>query len=251
MSLAGTVALPRGPWAGTPVAPSTLRPRPRAYALDVAPTRPGTVDSDAALKIVGTRTNDADAARADAAMQDAALVERARAGDMQAFAGLVDRYQQRVFWVARGMVGNDEDARDAAQEAFVRVYKSLDRFDLRMKFYTWLYQIVVNLCIDHLRKQAKRRGVSLDALGDTVAGQKGKDELEGSELRHRVHRVLGELPVKYRTVMVLSDLEGIGAKEIATMTGTTHATVRWRHHRARKLFREAWERIFGRGSHVL
>lgn len=243
MSLAGTVALPRGPWAGTSVAPSTLRPRPRVYALDAAPTRPGTVDSDAALNAVATQTPDA--------AMDAALVERARAGDMQAFAGLVERYQQRVFWVARGMVGNDEDARDAAQEAFVRVYKSLDRFDLRMKFYTWLYQIVVNLCIDHLRKQAKRRGVSLDALGDTVAGQKGKDELEGSELRHRVHRVLGELPVKYRTVMVLSDLEGIGAKEIATMTGTTHATVRWRHHRARKLFREAWERIFGRGSHVL
>jgi RNA polymerase sigma-70 factor (ECF subfamily) len=243
MSLVGTVALPRVSWADTSVAPSTLRPRPRAYALDAAPTRPRTVDSDAALKIVATQTPDA--------AMDAALVERARAGDMQAFAGLVDRYQQRVFWVARGMVGNDEDARDAAQEAFVRVYKSLDRFDLRMKFYTWLYQIVVNLCIDHLRKQAKRRGVSLDALGDTVAGAKGKDELEGSELRHRVHRVLGELPVKYRTVMVLSDLEGIGAKEIATMTGTTHATVRWRHHRARKLFREAWERIFGRGSHVL
>lgn len=243
MSLVGTVALPRSPWAGTSVAPSTLRPRPRAHAVDAAPTRPGTVDSDAALNAVATQTPDA--------AMDAGLVERARAGDMQAFAGLVDRYQQRVFWVARGMVGNDEDARDAAQEAFVRVYKSLDRFDLRMKFYTWLYQIVVNLCIDHLRKQAKRRGVSLDALGDTVAGQKGKDELEGSELRNRVHRMLAELPVKYRTVMVLSDLEGIGAKEIATMTGTTHATVRWRHHRARKLFREAWERIFGRGSHVL
>ncbi|MCO5171019.1 MAG: sigma-70 family RNA polymerase sigma factor [Planctomycetes bacterium] len=183
---------------------------------------------------------------------DAALVERARAGDTGSFALLVDRYQQRVFWVARGMLGNDEDARDAAQEAFIRVYRSLDRFDVRLKFYTWLYQIVVNLCIDMLRKQVKRRGVSLELVGD-VAGQAGNGAggLEASELRQRVYRVLDELPPKYRTVMVLSDLEGIGAKDIAHMTGTTHATVRWRHHRARQLFREAWERIHGKGSHVV
>lgn len=185
---------------------------------------------------------------------DAALVERARAGDTQAFAQLVDRYQQRVFWVARGMLGNDEDARDAAQEAFIRVYRSLDRFDTRLRFYTWLYQIVVNLCIDMLRKHVKRRGVSLDQVGD-VPGHNGSTTgnggLEATELRQRVYRVLEELPPKYRTVMVLSDLEGIGAKDIAHMTGTTHATVRWRHHRARQLFREAWERIHGKGSHVV
>lgn len=183
---------------------------------------------------------------------DAALVERARAGDTQAFAQLVDRYQQRVFWVARGMLGNDEDARDAAQEAFIRVYRSLDRFDTRLKFYTWLYQIVVNLCIDMLRKHVKRRGVSLDQVGDVAGnGSSSNGNLEGAELRQRVYRVLEELPPKYRTVMVLSDLEGIGAKDIAHMTGTTHATVRWRHHRARQLFREAWERIHGKGSHVV
>ncbi|MCW8137550.1 MAG: sigma-70 family RNA polymerase sigma factor [Planctomycetota bacterium] len=182
---------------------------------------------------------------------DAALVERARAGDTQSFAQLVDRYQQRVFWVARGMLGNDEDARDAAQEAFIRVYRSLDRFDVRLKFYTWLYQIVVNLCIDMLRKQVKRRGVSLEQVGDVAGQGNGAGTLEATELRQRVYRVLDELPPKYRTVMVLSDLEGIGAKDIAHMTGTTHATVRWRHHRARQLFREAWERIHGKGSHVV
>jgi RNA polymerase sigma-70 factor, ECF subfamily len=194
----------------------------------------------------------AESEQAAAAQADAALVERSRAGDTAAFALLVDRYQQRVFWVARGMLGNDEDARDAAQEAFIRVFRSLDRFDLRLKFYTWLYQIVVNLCIDQLRKQVKRRGVSLDQVGDVPgAGNNGGGALESTELRQRVYRVLDELPPKYRTVMVLSDLEGIGAKDIAHMTGTTHATVRWRHHRARQLFREAWERIHGKGSHVV
>lgn len=185
-------------------------------------------------------------------LEDGELVERARGGDQGAFRALVERYQERVFWVARGMVQNDEDARDVAQEAFVRVYRSLERFDTRMRFFTWLYQIVVNLGIDHLRRSSKRRGVSLDAVGE-VPGELTEEYagIAGGELKERVQRVLEELPPKYKAVMVLSDLEGIGAREIAEMTGTTHATVRWRHHRARKLFREAWERIFGRGSHVV
>lgn len=182
---------------------------------------------------------------------DADLVVRARQGDSEAFRQLVERYQDRVFWVARGMLGNDEDARDTAQEAFIRVHRSLDRFDTKLRFYTWLYQIVVNLCIDHLRKQSKRRGVSLSDVGEVSGEAERTDPLEDGELKDRVQRVLDELPPKYKAVMVLSDLQGIGAKEIAKMTGTTHATVRWRHHRARKLFREAWERIYGKGSHVL
>lgn len=189
---------------------------------------------------------------ADEAIEDeAALVGRVLAGEGDAYRVLVDRYQQRAFFVARGMLGNDEDARDAAQEAFVRAYRSLDRFDTRMRFYTWLYQIVVNLCIDQLRRQQKRRAASLDAVAEV--GVRGQDSgrLEEEELRARVQQVLDELPPKYKAVMVLSDLEGIGAKEIAHMTGTTHATVRWRHHRARKLFRDAWERLFGKGNHVV
>jgi RNA polymerase sigma-70 factor (ECF subfamily) len=183
---------------------------------------------------------------------DAALVVRAREGDADAFRQLVERYQQRVFWVARGMLGNDEDARDAAQDAFIRVHRALDRFDTNLRFYTWLYQIVVNLCIDHMRKHSKRRAASLDAVGD-VAGNVDDSPggLEHEELKHRVMTVLDQLPPKYKAVMVLSDLEGVGAKEVAKITGTTHATVRWRHHRARKLFREAWERTFGKGSHAL
>lgn len=183
---------------------------------------------------------------------DAELVLRAREGDADAFRGLVDRYQQRIFWVARGMLGNDEDARDAAQEAFIRVHRHLDRFDLGMRFYTWLYQIVVNLSIDQIRRRKKRQGVSLDVVGDVAGSSQDHGEgIQQQELRTRVQSVLDELPPKYKAVMVLSDLEGISAKQIADMTGTTHATVRWRHHRARKLFREAWEKKFGKESHVL
>lgn len=181
---------------------------------------------------------------------DSELVLAALDGDQDAFRTLVERHQQRAFWIARGMLHNDEDARDVAQEAFVRVHRSLARFDTSLKFTTWLHQIVVNLSIDLIRKRKRRAGVDLDSVGEVEDPREDPDNLVQQELKERVARVLEELPAKYKTIMVLSDLQGIGAKQIAEITDTTHATVRWRHHRARKLFREAWERIYGKGSHV-
>ncbi|MGE0707963.1 MAG: RNA polymerase sigma factor [Planctomycetota bacterium] len=190
------------------------------------------------------------AAEQNTSPSDAELVRAALAGEEAAFRTLVERYQRRAFWIARGMLQNDEDALDVAQEAFLRVHRSLDRFDLQLKFSTWLHQIVVNLSIDHMRRQRRRKGVELEAVGEVADQRETHDPVEGEELQRRVARVLEELPPKYKAVMVLSDLQGMGAKQIAEITDTTHATVRWRHHRARKLFREAWERIYGKGSHV-
>lgn len=129
---------------------------------------------------------------------DADLVRRSLAGDQDAFRLLVERYERRAFWVARGMVGNDEDARDVTQEAFIRVHRSLGRFDTNLRFYTWLYQIVVNLCIDSLRKNAKRRGVSIDAVAEPGRESSASAGLENLELKERVARVLDKLPPKYR-----------------------------------------------------
>ncbi len=181
---------------------------------------------------------------------DSELVLAALDGDSESFRTLVERHQKRAFWVARGMLHNDEDARDVTQEAFIRVHRSLARFDTKLKFTTWLHQIVVNLSIDSIRKRKRRGGVDLDSVGEVEDHRDVQDPVEQQELTGRVARILEELPPKYKTIMVLSDLQGIGAKQIAEITGTTHATVRWRHHRARKLFREAWERVYGKGSHV-
>src|SRR5688572_12985118 len=81
---------------------------------------------------------------------DKELVRAAQTGDMRAFETLVTRYQKKVYWIAYNFVGDAEDATDLAQEAFIRVYRSLNRFDQKYNFYTWLYRIVVNLAIDHL-----------------------------------------------------------------------------------------------------
>jgi RNA polymerase sigma-70 factor (ECF subfamily) len=168
-----------------------------------------------------------------------------------AFRELVERYQDRAFWISKGMVGNADDARDVAQDAFIRVFKSVERFDPKLKFYTWFYQIVVNLSIDHLRRSKKRTRLSIEDLGENGEGQiEGRSpqpgvKLEQDELQGRVARVLAELPEKYRSVIVLRDLEGFDGKEVADMSDATHATVRWRLHKARQMFREAWERIYG------
>ncbi len=177
---------------------------------------------------------------------DRDLIARARRGDEAGFRELVERYKGRAYWVAYHIVGDEDEARDIAQEAFIRVFRSLDGFDPRYKFFTWLYRIVTNLAVDSLRRRGSQRRVSIEDVGDLRSADAGPHEgLERAELRERVAAVLGELPPAYRTVMVLREIEGFSSKEIADMVGSTHATVRWRLHRARSLFRAAWERRFG------
>ncbi|GIW71694.1 MAG: hypothetical protein KatS3mg102_1236 [Planctomycetota bacterium] len=177
------------------------------------------------------------------------LIAQAKRGNEAAFRALVERYRKRVYWVAYHMVGDEQDAVDIAQEAFVRVYRSLKRFDPRYRFYTWLYRIVSNLAVDYLRKRGARRNVSFDELGEMDGGSLPVHaRLEQRELAERVRRVLDRLPPAYRQVMVLRELEGFTAKEVADMVDSTHATVRWRLHRARALFREQWEKLYGDGG---
>jgi RNA polymerase sigma-70 factor (ECF subfamily) len=176
---------------------------------------------------------------------DVALIERCRAGDEAAFQALVGRYQKKAFWIAHDMLHDKEEALDIVQEAFVRVFRSLDRFDTSRKFYTWLYRIVSNLCIDALRKAPRQRAISLDTLGDTIPrGGSPSDALEKEELGKQIEQILSVMPQKYKLMIVLRDVEGHSCKEIARIAGCSHANVRWRLHKARRLFKELWERRF-------
>lgn len=178
---------------------------------------------------------------------DNALVQATLAGETRAFEGLVRRYEERAWWAAYHLLGDAEEARDVVQEGFLRAYKALARFDFGMSFYTWLYRIVVNLSIDAMRKRSRLKPVVLDDVAGGLAEPDPQDapgsRMESAETIARVREVLAKLPEKYRTVMTLRELDGLSCKEIATIVRSTHATVRWRLHVARRMFKEQWDRI--------
>lgn len=179
---------------------------------------------------------------------DHGLIRRAQKGDERAFEELVQRNQQRAWRVARNLVPTDEDAQDLAQEAFVRVYKNLANFDFDHGFTTWLYRIVTNLAIDHLRRRRPVTSTTNSEEGESDFDYADPDALQPSEglekleLADEVRATLASLAPHFQSVLVLREMEGLPCNEIATIVGATHVTVRWRLHRGRRLFQEEWER---------
>ena len=178
---------------------------------------------------------------------DHELIRSCLEGSQEAYASLVKRHEERAFWAAYRVLGDADASRDVAQEAFVRVWRALERFDFSMAFTTWLYRITVNLSIDHLRRNKRHKGVDIDVFRDGLADgrhdQSPDYQQDTREMARKVRAVLDTLDEKYRTVLSLRDLEGLSSKQISDITGITHATVRWRLHVARKQFRESWERL--------
>jgi RNA polymerase sigma-70 factor (ECF subfamily) len=238
-----------GPGAPSAGVPST-RPNDRAVASSGADagaaTTSNTVDAWVARRIRGTLEEDD--AEQSARAEDHALVRRAQAGDERAFESLVTRHQQRAWRIARNLVANDEDARDLAQEAFLRVFRNLANFDFQHGFTTWLYRIVTNLAIDLLRKRRTTTSTTRTEpdendydLADPDA-ERPSDGLEREDLAHDVRACLAALAPHFQSVLMLREMEGLPCNEIAHIVGATHVTVRWRLHRGRKLFQEEWDR---------
>jgi len=164
------------------------------------------------------------------------LIERARGGDVEAFESLYRTYAGRVYAVCRRFAGDESRAEDCTQEVFLRLWQRLDSFQGQSAFFSWLYRMTVNICIDHTRAEARRGGrVSGDELLDTlpeprpVSNPAGKLDLESG---------IDALPPGARTVFVLHDVEGYRHEDIANMTGLASGTCRAQLHRARRLLRE-------------
>ena len=192
-------------------------------------------------------------ARDDTAeMGDARLVELSRSGDDQAFASLVARYERKLVRVLARLVHDQELARDLAQETFWKVYNRLDRFDTSRRFGPWLFRIGVNLALDQLRRLespltsaatlslSRKHSPSGDSPWDHDPA--AADPREALDTAQEVAFILEKIPVAYRTILVLKDLEGFSSAEVATIIGRREATVRWRLAKARDQFREHWER---------
>jgi len=173
---------------------------------------------------------------------DARLVEEVRRGNSDAFGTLVVRYEKRLHRLLRRLVHDQEQARDLAQETFLKVYQHLDQFDASRRFGPWLFRVAVNLAVDWLRKRKPVLRLNHMVRGDEHPVEIiDPDPRPRLDLEQEIQRVLQEIPMAYRTVLILRDLEGFSCSEVAAIEGRREATIRWRLSRAREMFREAWE----------
>lgn len=175
---------------------------------------------------------------------DSRLVELARDGNHEAFGELVRRYEGRLMRVIARFIVDQDIIEDIAQDVFLRVYRRLELFDASRRFGPWLFQIAVNMTLDHLRKTQRR-------IRWTPFSQRRQEEprpMEPSvadprldlDLSQEVRTVLDRVPEKYRTVLVLRDLENFSTSEIAAILNRKEATIRWRLAEARTKFQKLW-----------
>jgi RNA polymerase sigma-70 factor (ECF subfamily) len=181
-------------------------------------------------------------------IDDREFVRRSIDGDEKAFAVLVERYQRGVYNLAFRMVRDSEAARDLAQDVFVRVHRSLKKYDPVYPFTSWIYRVASNLCIDHIRKR-KLNVVSLDApvpVGeDESVTREVRDESPGPDLAAEASEraailaaCLDELPEAHRLVLILRHQRELSYEEIAIILDAPLGTVKARIHRAREAFRK-------------
>ncbi|MBN2446390.1 MAG: sigma-70 family RNA polymerase sigma factor [Phycisphaerae bacterium] len=183
----------------------------------------------------------------DNAAAEAELVRSAQAGDHDAFAALVARYQDRIFNTCFRMCHNHADALDLTQTAFLKALEALPRFDARARFYTWLFRIAVNLTLSHRRQQKRRHTASLDAVHgdgrmpepaarpDAAAQRRGPEQ---EELRGRVEHALAQLDDEFRIAVVLKDVEDMDYATIGEILEVPLGTVKSRIYRGRMLLRQ-------------
>lgn len=175
-----------------------------------------------------------------------AAVVAARNGDRAAFGALVRAYQRRAYAIAYSFVGNREDALELSQEAFVRSFRAMDRFDTRMPFYPWLYRIVRNVCLNHLKRKKRHGETSLDGLmakGFDVCTADGGPEraAELSDLAARIRKAMGALSEEHREILRLRHFAEMSYEEMAAQLDIPKGTVMSRLHAARKRLREVLE----------
>jgi RNA polymerase sigma-70 factor (ECF subfamily) len=171
------------------------------------------------------------------------LLERSKAGDVAAFEMLIEAYQKKIFNLAFRMIGNYDDAGDLAQEALIRIFKSISNFKEQSSLSTWIYRITTNVCLDEIRKKKNRKVLSLDEEIHAEDGDMQRqimsddplpDELmEKEELRQIISSAIDSLPEDQRLVVTLRDIQGLSYDEIARVLDCPAGTVKSRINRAR------------------
>ena len=198
--------------------------------------------------------------RPDLSLDESDLLARLRASDGHAYEELVRAYSPRLLAVARRIVGNDEEARDVIQDAFLNAFRSLPRFHGDARLSTWLHRIVVNSALMKLRTRKRKPEESIEPLLPAFLadghyaerfsswGEQADATLSRAETKQLVRKYIDELPESFRTVLLLRDIEGLDTEETARVLETTPNAVKIRLHRARAALRTLLAPHFGRGE---
>jgi RNA polymerase sigma-70 factor (ECF subfamily) len=194
----------------------------------------------------GTRMNGERTANASDA--DEGLIARFLAGDRSAFDSLFLKYQDYVYNIVYGIIGKEEEARDITQDVFLQVHRALPSFRRGSRFATWLYRIAVNRAVDAARSQRRWRWLP---LVETLKAEKSPIESpEQAAERHSNHdtvqKVLLNIPVQHREILVLRYFQDLSIEEIAEVLGCSEQAAKVRLHRARLHFKEKYLAIYGR-----
>jgi RNA polymerase sigma-70 factor (ECF subfamily) len=200
-----------------------------------ATAQPGTKHDRNGAKLTQAQLD----ARALQRTEDDDLIREAQRGDRSAFDSLVRRYDQSVLRLALHMLGNEQDAQDVNQEAFLKAYRHLGNFRFECSFYTWLYRIVTNLCLDQLRRRKSRRedpatvidsrGDEMDLLSnvsDSRAMANPARELDRKRMGESISQALDKLTPRERTVFELKHYQGLKLRTIGEMLNTTEETAK-------------------------
>lgn len=170
---------------------------------------------------------------------DQELVRQTLAGNLESFRLLVDRYRSKVYSLAYRLIGDKGEAEDMSQEAFLKVFRNLDKFDLQLSFSTWLYKIATNVCLSHLRRRRffpafQSEEQQLEHLAISETGNPA-ELLEQGEVSDLVKTALQSLPARCQLVMVLKYMNGLSYSEIAEVLKTSKENVETTLYRGRKL----------------
>ncbi|MBD3366557.1 MAG: sigma-70 family RNA polymerase sigma factor [Candidatus Eisenbacteria bacterium] len=215
--------------------PGPLPSRRRPYARGWGVIRRSTPGRVSVSEHTDKRRNKASTGR------DPELVARLKAGDEKAFEELVTTYQERVYRVAWRMVRDDDVAEDVAQEAFIKVFRHIDRFQERSSIYTWIYRITVNIALNKLKRDRFRKMVPLGDFGrpDRSANADPARRALSNELAERVDEAVKELPEKQRLVFTLKFYEEMSHREIAEVVGCSEGTSKANYFHAIRKLRKA------------
>lgn len=176
------------------------------------------------------------------------LIERTLAGDESAFQSLYEKYVRKVYNLAYRMIGREGDPEEMTQEIFYQVYKNLKNFKGKSQFYTWLYRVATNTCLQHIRKSGRSKGgASFEELEESAPmalpaadGPSPEDEASQRLFKEELVKKIAQLPENQRMVMVLGPIQGHSYEEMSEILGVSVTVIKGRLHRAREAMRSAF-----------